>query len=768
MTPSRYNPKVLPLILTLLLQSPAGGLSIEGRGGPKVTIPRIEAAVQVDGALDEPAWTEAARLGGFSQYQPSDSRPAEERTEVLVWYAPDAIYFGVVAHDSQPSSIRATVADRDNLDREDSVTIYLDTFNDRRRAFVFAVNPLGSQLDGVQNEGQFNPGTFSGQGTGGGQGLDKSPDYRFDSKGRLTPDGYVVEVRIPFKSLRYPGNGAQAWGLNVKRKIQRTGYEDTWTDAKRVASFLAQSGVIDGLHDLRRGVVTEAQPFVTASSAGGRTPSGDFTRAAADLSAGANLRLGFTNLSIDATVNPDFSQVESDAGLVTVNQRFALFLPEKRPFFLEGIELFATPNQLVYTRQVVEPVAGGKITGKFGAFGVAHLTSVDDVEGENVLFNVTRVRRDLGRNSVAGVTFTDRTGHGGFNRVLAADTRIVFGGLYYVLGQLGGSWTEGTTTTRSAPIWTAEFDRTARHWGFNYKLNGIGEEFVTRSGFVPRSNIVEFRAMNRLTRYGARGRLVESASVFFGPSRLWRYEDFGHDGPIEGNESATISVNLRRGWAASNTFRHEFVNFDPDVYATYTVGGVRLYDHPSRVSGRYGWTSGVTSPTWQKVNARVEMFRGGTAIFPEAAAGHERRWTVTAGVRPTSSIRVDLSAVRSTIFRDRDDSEFARTTLPRLKLEYQPRRSLFFRVIGEYRAERQAALLHALTGEPLHVGGVPAGAREQNGLQLDWLASFEPTPGTAAYFGYGSALDSLGGFTFSDLRRVNDGFFLKLAYQIRR
>lgn len=743
-------------------------MPIDGRGGPTVTIPRIEAAVQVDGTLDEPAWGQATRLGGFSQYLPSDSRPAEERTDVLVWYSPDAIYFGIIAHDSQPSSIRATVADRDNLDREDAVTIYLDTFNDRRRAFVFAVNPLGSQLDGVQNEGQFNPGTFTGMGTGGGMGLDKSPDYQFDSKGRLTPEGYVVEVRIPFKSLRYPGNGAQAWGLNVKRKIQRTGYEDTWTDAKRVASFLAQSGTIEGLHDLKRGVVTEAQPFVTASSPGHRTPAGDFTRAAADLSAGANLRLGFTNLSIDATVNPDFSQVESDAGLVTVNQRFALFIPEKRPFFLEGIELFATPNQLVYTRQVVDPVTGGKITGKFGAFGVAHMTAVDDVEGDNVVFNVTRVRRDLGRNSVAGVTFTDRTGQGGFNRVLAADTRIVFGGLYYVLGQLGGSWTEGTEATRSAPIWTAEFDRTARHWGFNYKLNGIGKEFVTRSGFVPRSNIVELRAMNRVTRYGARGTLLESASVFFGPSRLWRYEDFGHDSPIEGNESATVSLNLRGGWAASNAFRREFVKFDPGMYTSYTVAGGHVYDHPEKISGRYGWTSNVTSPTWQKVNARVEMFRGGAAIFPEAAAGHERRLTITAGVRPTSSIRVDLSAVRSTIYRDRDDTEFARTTLPRLKLEYQPRRSLFFRVIGEYRAQRQAALLHALTGESLYVDGVAAAAQGQNGLRLDWLASFEPTPGTAAYFGYGSALDSPGAFSFNDLRRLNDGFFLKLAYQIRR
>lgn len=326
--------------------------AVEGTGSPTVTIPRIEATVEIDGSLDEPSWMQAARLIGFSQYQPSDGRPAEEQTEVLVWYAPDAMYFGIIAHDSDPGSIRATVADRDHIDLDDNVTIFLDTFNDHRRAFYFAVNPLGAQQDGVQSEGS---------------GADKNPDYKFDSKGRLTADGYVVEMRIPFKSLRYPGNGPQKWGINITRKVQRTGHLDTWTDVRRgSATFLAQSGAIDGLHDLERGLVTEIQPFVTTAGNGARQGDGVFTRGATDISLGANVRLGLTNVSFDATLKPDFSQVESDVGLVTVNERFALFFPEKRPFFLEGLELFSTPNQLVYTRQIVKPVVGGKVTGKIG------------------------------------------------------------------------------------------------------------------------------------------------------------------------------------------------------------------------------------------------------------------------------------------------------------------------------------------------------------------------------------------------------------------
>lgn len=731
---------------------------------PNAAIPRLEAATAIDGVLDEEAWAQATRLTGFWQYQPSDGRPAEEQTEVLVWYSPDAIHFGIVARDASPSTIRATVADRDNLDREDSVTIYLDTFNDRRRAFFFAVNPLGAQQDGVQNEGQFSAGnTFGGS-------VDKSPDYQFESKGRITAEGYTVEVRIPFKSLRYPGSGPQTWGLNIKRKVQRTGYEDTWTDTRRVASFLAQSGTIDGLHDMERGVVTEIQPFVTGSSSGARLPSGEFDRGAADLNAGANLRLGFTNLSVDATINPDFSQVESDAGLITVNQRFALFVAEKRPFFLEGIELFSTPNQLVYTRRIVDPIAGGKVTGKFGAFGVAHLTAVDDTGRGNAVFNVTRIRRDLGRNSVAGITLTDRSGEGPFNRVLAADARIVFKRLYYVLGQLGGSWTGGSSGRRS-PIWTMEFDRTARRWGFNYKLNAIGDTFESAAGFVPRRDIVEARAFNRLSFYGARGALIESVSAFFGPSRVWTYAGFGRDAPIEGEESLNLNASLRGGWQVSNSYQREFVKFDPRAYAGYTVernGEMAPYEHADELTGAFGLSVSVTTPTWQKVNARFEAARNETAIFPEAAQGLELRYTATVAARPTTSIRVDFTAVHSTIERARDGSEFARTILPRAKVEYQPKRSLFFRVIAEYRAQRQAALADPLTGLPLFIGGIPSAAQAINGLRLDWLASFEPTPGTAAYFGYGSALDSPTTFGFNDLRRTNDGFFMKLAYLIRR
>jgi hypothetical protein len=740
--------------------------SFEGRGAPNVTVPRIEAAVHVDGQLDEEVWRRAVRLTGFSQYRPVDSRPAEEQTEVLVWYSATALHFGIVARDRQADSIRATVADRDNLSRDDTVTIYLDTFSDRRRAFFFTVNPLGIQEDGVQSEGSFNAGTMFG-GTN-----DKNPDYQWDSKGRVTGEGYVVEIRIPFKSLRYPSNGEMRWGFNVQRKTQRTGYEDTWTDVKRASSsFLAQAGGLQGLHDLKRGVVTEIQPFFTVANNGTRTPAGDFTRGSSDFNPGANLRLGFTNISVDATVNPDFSQVESDAGQVTANQRFALYYAEKRPFFLEGIELFSTPNQLVYSRQITNPLVGGKVTGKVGRLNVAYLSAKEKEDSGGAFFNVARVRRDIGTDSTVGVTFTDRTESGDFNRVLAADSRVIFKKLYYVQGQIGRSWTEAGGIRQDAPVWLAEVDRTGRAWGFNYKLTGFGRGFSTRTGYVPRNDIVESHASNRFSWYGKRGALIEQFTTFFGPTRIWRYADFGRRSPIEGNENMMLMANARGGWVVRGGIRRDFVRFDPEDYAHYAVetsAGLVPFVLPEKLSNLMLGSLAVSTPAFRRFNASVDGQRAQVAIFPEATEGRETRVVTTLALRPSESIRAEFSNTFSRITRARDGSEFARTIIPRIKTEYQPTRAFFFRVIGEYRSQRQAALLDPWAWRPIHLSGRRADATNKNGLRLDFLLSYKPTPGTVAFFGYGSSMDTDQTLSLRDLRRQNDGFFVKLAYLIRR
>jgi len=753
------------LAILLLLQSSAG--VVEGKGSPTADIPRLEASVRIDGVLDEPVWSQATRLTGFWQYQPVDGRPAEERTEVLVWYAPDAIHFGVVAHDRAPGAIRATVADRDNIDSEDQVVLDIDTFHDRRRAFFFAVNPLGVQSDGVRSEGA---GQVSSLVPGS---IDKNPDFVWESKGRITDRGYQIEIRIPFKSLRYPGGERQTWGFNVTRIVQRTGYTDTWTDVRRAnASFIGQEGAIAGLHDLRHGVTVEAQPFVTATADGSRSlETGEFDREEVDPDAGLNLRLGFTSYALDATLNPDFSQVESDEGQVTVNERFALFFPEKRPFFLEGIELFGTPQTLVYTRRIVSPKGGAKLTGKFGQLGVAHLTAVDETGdgGEDAWFNVTRLRRDFGRNSIAGVTFTNRDQGGAHNRVLAGDFRYVWG-LYFAQFQYGASWTTDSGTTRRAPIWQAEYDRTGRSWGFNYLLSGLGDGFDAQAGFVNRlrSGVVNGHAFNRLTLYGARGALLENLTVFFGPERTWLYGDFGFNEGLEGFEQLDATFQLRGGWELNGHLERDFVNFQDSSFAGYTSGDAAgpAYLPPDDFSG-VNWTVKVTTPTWRRLGAELAYTRGRTAIFEEGATGTARLLTGGVELRPAPTVRIAATGTAFHLFR-LDGSEFARSLIPRLQAEYQPNRALFFRAIGEYRSERRAALRAAGSGGPLFIDGAAQPAVRTNGLRVDLLASLEPTPGTVAFLGYGSSLETDGDFNWSRLERVSDGFFVKLAYRVRR
>src|SRR6266540_5914468 len=378
-----------------------------------VRVPRLEAAVHIDGVLDEDVWRQAALLKGFSQYRPVDSRPAEDSTEVLVFYASDAIYFGIRAYESHGNVVRATLADRDNIGADDNIQILLDTFLDRRRALLFAVNPLGAQQDGVRSEG------IAGAAGGGNAGgrfdgvVDLNPDYVYESKGRVTPSGFEVEVRIPFKSVRYQSGETQDWGIQIVRVTQHTAYEDTWTPVVRAsASFLIQSGTLKDLTGMRRGLVMDVSPEFTSRVAGAPGAT-DYAYGHVDPEVGANVRWGISqNLSLTGTANPDFSQVEADVGQVTVNQRFALFFPEKRPFFLEGLEQFDTPNALIYTRRIVSPIAGAKLTGKVGGTAVAYIGAVDDAGlsggNNNSMVNLLRLRRDLGASSTLGLAYTDR------------------------------------------------------------------------------------------------------------------------------------------------------------------------------------------------------------------------------------------------------------------------------------------------------------------------------------------------------------------------
>jgi hypothetical protein len=262
--------------------------------------------------------------------------------------------------------------------------------------------------------------------------------------------------------------------------------------------------------------------------------------------------------------------------------------------------------------------------------------------------------------------------------------------------------------------------------------------------------------------------MLENLTVFFMPERTWLYDHFGFKPGLEGDEQLDATFQLRGGWELNGHVQRNFVNFQDSSFAGYTIGSAAgpAYRPADDFSGFTGQAK-VTTPTWRQLGAQVLYARGRAAIFQEGTTG--RGWQLTGGVdlRPTSTIRITALGTVFRLFR-LDGSEFARSTIPRLKLEYQPNRALFFRVIGEYRSERRAALLDPATGDSLFVADAAQPATAFNGFRLDLLASFEPTPGTVAFLGYGSSLESDREFNWSRLQRVNDGFFVKLAYQVRR
>jgi Domain of unknown function (DUF5916) len=762
------------LLLLALLQDP--GPVFDGRLKQiDVHIPRVEATATIDGALDEPVWKSAARLTGFTQYRPIDSRPAADSTEVLVWYAPDAIYFGIRAYEAHGNVVRATLADRDNIDADDNVQILLDTFNDRRRALLIAVNPYGAQEDGVRSEGL--AGAAGGQNAGfrfDGV-IDLNPDYVYQSHGRLTPFGYEVEVRIPFKSLRYQSGATQDWGLQVVRITQHTGYEDTWAPVVRAsASYLIQSGSLKALTGMRRGLVMDVSPEFT-SRVDGAPGATSYGYGSVDPQLGLNLRWGITqNLSLTGTANPDFSQVEADVGQVTVNQRFALFFPEKRPFFLEGLEQFDTPNALIYTRRIVSPIAGAKLTGKVGGTAVAYIGAVDDASAsasgtDHPVVNLLRLRRDLGASSTLGLAYTDRIEGSDYNRVVGADARVIWKKIWFSDAQVVGSWTQDAAGVRTGELWDVTlYDLTGRSYGNHAELVGVSPDFKAASGFVNRVNVVQARIANRFSVYGKPGALLEQGTTFILVQPTWRYHDFPGS-TLEGSINETFLLTLRGGWGVNANWNNAHQRFDPPDYAGYQVdssGTPVPFAIPHGLYNLWGASAGFNTPN-RALTFSANIGAGQGAIFAEAAEGRSLNTFVGLTWKPTTGLRIDGQWVHNRLTRARDGSWFSTANIPRLKVEYQLNRDIFFRYVGQYFAQESDSLRDPRNGAPLIIGGSPQPRTSVTEFRNDFLFSYKPNPGTVFFFGYGSSLSEPTAFSFRDLRRTADGFFLKASYLFR-
>lgn len=739
-----------------------------------VSVPRTEAAVRIDGELDEPAWSSAAVLTGFSQYAPVDGAAAEDSTEVLVWYTEHEIYFGIRAFEPH-GAVNASLADRDRYFSNDFVHVLLDTFNDRRRAFIFGVNPFGVQADGVLSE---SPTSSE----------DYTPDYIFQSKGRLTDFGYQVEIRIPFKSIGYQPANVQDWGIQIIRRVQHSGQDQTWTPARRgTTSFLAQNGTLQGLTELKRGLVMDVNPVATARL-DGRRVGDSYSYGSAEPEFGGNLRWGVTsNLTLNATVNPDFSQVEADAGQTVFDPRQALFFAEKRPFFLESAEQLSVPRNLIYTRRIVSPVAAVKFTGKTGATNIGFLSAVDDrgqsITGEtNPVYNLLRVKRDVGKQGTVGVVYTDKVVGSDFNRVGGFDARFVFSREYSLFVQAAGSFWKNGDHEAQAPLWVFNLNRNGRTFGWNANINGVHDEFVAGSGFISRPGIVHSNTGVRFTRFGDSDSKLQSYT--FNPliDNTWDYQEFADGiGPDDIKLHLNNGFVWKGGWRANVNFFIETFRYPDRLYANYYMlrrepngdSAFVKFTGVNRIANYDVFVSGNT-PQFDRWSFGGFIVLGRDENFDEWAPGYIAFSSLNASYRPTDQLRADVSYIEQRTVRPSDRSTVNLQRIPRIKVEYQISRPVFVRFVGQYVSFERDALRDAGRTElPIYFFNrgtntyTRAAARSNNSFRADWLFSYQPTPGTVLFAGYGSSLTDAESFAFRNVDRTADGLFLKLSYLLR-
>ncbi len=477
---------------------------------------RTAAAPRIDARIDEPAWQAASPLTDFVQARPNEGEPASELTEVRLMYDAEALYVAVVAHDRSPEEIVATVLRRDApLSTDDSFTLTLDTYHDHRRGFYFEVNPMGAKFD-AQIEGE---GGTSVAARLGGESFNANWDAVWYAAARITDDGWVAEIAIPFWSLRFDRDQLDVWGINFRRNIRRRSEESYWAPIPRQygATQMSEWGVLLGLAEVSQPGNLQVKPYALGDV--GELPDGTVHtdgslghETSTQLDAGLDVKWGATpNLTADLTYNTDFSQVEADDERINLS-RFSLFFPEKREFFLENAGIFefgtgagASARGLVsgsvvgfHSRSLgisedneEVPLHGGaRLTGKLGSWTLGLLSmqsrSTDDLPSNN--FSVVRLRRDLGSRSTVGVLATNRQAGGhDYNRQLGLDARWAVN----ANTTLDAWWMQTSTPGLEGDEWAgqARLGWGTPTWQITAAVLQIGDNFNPEMGFVDRTGI---------------------------------------------------------------------------------------------------------------------------------------------------------------------------------------------------------------------------------------------------------------------------------------
>lgn len=474
--------------------------------------------IKIDGVLDEPAWREALKIDLPFEWYPSDNGRPPVETFCYITYSDSRLLIAFEAFDPEPDKIRAHLMDRDDvrtLVADDHVSVNIDTFNDERQAIQFRINPLGVQADASFDE-------FKGA-------EDFAWDAIWDSAAKITDKGYVVEVSIPFQQMRFPRTAdVQTWGFEAARNYPRGDrhrISSKYTDRNKECT-LCQENKISGFIGIKPGRNIEITPTLTGISTQVREdfPDGDLKTDTEDADFGISARWSVTpNLAVNATYNPDFSQVEADTAQLDINTRFALFFEEKRPFFLEGATFFETPLQVVFTRTLAEPNYGVKLTGKEGNSAIGAYIVEDDITNftvptnqrtlfgqidDKVLNGVLRYRHDLGSRSTIGVLYAGREGDDYSNQVAGFDTFIALNPSNIIRAQYVSSDTSYPGGSGLPEVdgdaYHLSYLHQSRNWFFKGTYENIEEDFRADSGYIPRADLKRAQAVLERNLWGNR------------------------------------------------------------------------------------------------------------------------------------------------------------------------------------------------------------------------------------------------------------------------
>lgn len=629
---------------------------------------------KIDGKLDEPFWLNAAVLDSFTQYEPREGGLPSEKTVAYIGYDKNNLYIGVKCYDSNPKGIRASLTKRDEVTGDDSITVFLDTFNDKKRAFAFQVNPCGVQVDGIYTENRRR-----GRGRGGFFDFDRNWDTYLITDAQLDDEGYTVEMAIPFKSLRFPNHSPQTWGIQIKREIRRKSEEIYWAPRSRdINGFLIQAGTMDIDGDIEQGKNFEFMPVVTGLKKSGEKFVPE---------EGLNFKYGISSdLTADVAINPDFSQIEADMPQNDVNQRYALYYSEKRPFFLEGKDFFDTPFELVYTRTVVNPIWGTKLTGKIGKTTIGFLSAYDenppeiDIPGANYeyededksrsLVTVLRVRRDLFEESYVGFILTDKemgsswdSLTNNYNRVAGFDGQFKFNNFYRMAFQIIGSQSKvGQTKTDFVPALSFSFSRQARHLQVSFEYNSLPPDFEAALGYIRRKDI---KSLSSRISYAflPQNDFIISIRPSFEYRRIYDFdntltdEQFTLSTFITGWKNSTFWGNIR-----STLEQYEGINFKSTTYMLYLS------------SDPLSWLSG---------NINVS-FGEGIYYDENPYLGYKTSYGLRLTLKPLRNLRLFYTASNNKFYEKKGGDRVYNINILSQRISFQISRTLSLRLITDY------------------------------------------------------------------------------------